>query len=163
MPSYQRRKLFPILPLEFLQRDMLHVVGMADSLNCKLSGFPGCMDNELATTCAAMLQGDNRLDRFFRYRQHILETAVSDWLSLPGAGSSSTGSSTTTSSSSGALSSAYLPVFPMHGLVYVPGLGHDPVAMVQSAEGRCALFEVGCISESRILLFRETNSTMSPP
>lgn len=39
------------LYLDFLQREVLHVVGMADSLNCKLNGFPGCYDHELAANC----------------------------------------------------------------------------------------------------------------
>lgn len=149
---------------------MLHIVGTADSLNCKLNGFPGCNDNDLAINCPvgeiasiiatvdlvltfkiallqAMLQGDNRLSRFFRYRQHILDVAISDWLYsddyslLPPLYSNS--------------KTASLPTFPSHGLVYVQGLGHDPIAMLHSAEARCAIFRIGCPVESRILLLHE--------
>ena len=104
-----------------------------------------------------MLQGDNRLSRFLRYRQHILDVAVSDWLyadinsNLPLFSSSSTSTSTTATNSK----AASLQTFPSHGLVYVQGLGHDPIAMVNSAEAKCAIFRAGCPAESRILLLHE--------
>ena len=104
-----------------------------------------------------MLQGDNRLSRFFRYRQHILDVAVSDWLysdinsMLPSLYSSSPAAAAATNSRT----TASLPTFPSHGLVYVPGLGHDPIAMLHSAEARCAIFRIGCPAESRILLLHE--------
>ena len=104
-----------------------------------------------------MLQGDNRLSRFLRYRQHILDVAVSDWLyadinsNLPLFSSSFTSTSTTATNSK----AASLQTFPSHGLVYVQGLGHDPIAMVNSAEAKCAIFRAGCPAESRILLLHE--------
>lgn len=55
----------------FPARNMHFLIGLNDSLNCKLSAFPGCMDNDLATNCQAMLQGNNRLDRFIKWKDYL--------------------------------------------------------------------------------------------
>jgi hypothetical protein len=46
-------------------------VGTEDTSNCKLNGFTGCQDNDLATYCPAMLQGNNRLDRILNWKMYL--------------------------------------------------------------------------------------------
>jgi hypothetical protein len=41
----------------FPLRDITYLGGTNDTINCKLTGYPGCQDNDLATYCPAMLQG----------------------------------------------------------------------------------------------------------
>eukprot|EP01039_Chlorochromonas_danica_P009981 gene9981-11039_t len=55
----------------FPGRDLHFLIGLNDSLNCKLNTFPGCNDNDLATYCQAMLQGNNRLDRFEKWKNYL--------------------------------------------------------------------------------------------
>lgn len=56
----------------FPGRDLHLLIGLNDSLNCKLPGAgEGCQDNDLATYCPAMLQGANRLDRFLKWRDYL--------------------------------------------------------------------------------------------
>ena len=47
------------------------MVGTEDTYNCKLSNYPGCTDNDLATYCPAMLQGNNRLDRILKWKMYL--------------------------------------------------------------------------------------------
>jgi hypothetical protein len=56
---------------DFQTRPVTYLLGTADTLNCKLSSFQGCDDNELATYCQAMLQGGNRVDRTLKYMQYL--------------------------------------------------------------------------------------------
>ena len=50
---------------------MTYLVGTEDTFNCKLTNYPGCMDNDLATYCPAMLQGNNRLDRILKWKMYL--------------------------------------------------------------------------------------------
>jgi hypothetical protein len=69
---------------EFPHRFIDYLVGLNDSANCnlkewgsasikKLSNTSVCNDNELATYCQAMLQGDNRFDRFVKWKGYLEE------------------------------------------------------------------------------------------
>jgi len=51
--------------------NVVYLIGMNDTLNCHLHPFDNCEDNELATYCQAMLQGDNRLDRALKYKAYL--------------------------------------------------------------------------------------------
>jgi hypothetical protein len=58
--------------------DMTYLVATNDKVNCRLdrsssssSSSPGCNDNELATYCQAMLQGENRLDRALKWKSYL--------------------------------------------------------------------------------------------
>jgi len=55
----------------FQHRRVTYLVGLDDTVNCKLKMVPGCVDDELATYCQAMLQGNNRVDRLLKYRAYI--------------------------------------------------------------------------------------------
>jgi hypothetical protein len=57
--------------LEFPTRDVTYLVGTEDTCNCKLKWYPGCCDNDLATYCPAMLQGNNRLDRILNWKMYL--------------------------------------------------------------------------------------------
>ena len=46
-------------------------MGTEDTSNCKLKWYPGCCDNDLATYCPAMLQGNNRLDRILNWKIYL--------------------------------------------------------------------------------------------
>ena len=59
------------LTVEFPSRDVTYLVGTEDTLNCKLTNYPGCVDNDLATYCPAMLQGNNRLDRILKWKMYL--------------------------------------------------------------------------------------------
>ena len=56
---------------EFPSRDITYLVGTEDTSNCKLNGYIGCQDNDLATYCPAMLQGNNRLDRILNWKMYL--------------------------------------------------------------------------------------------
>ena len=56
---------------EFPTRDITYLVGTEDTSNCKLKWYPGCCDNDLATYCPAMLQGNNRLDRILNWKMYL--------------------------------------------------------------------------------------------
>ena len=56
---------------EFPTRDITYLVGTEDISNCKLKWYPGCSDNDLATYCPAMLQGNNRLDRILNWKMYL--------------------------------------------------------------------------------------------
>ena len=56
---------------EFPTRDITYLVGTEDISNCKLKWYPGCCDNDLATYCPAMLQGNNRLDRILNWKMYL--------------------------------------------------------------------------------------------
>jgi hypothetical protein len=62
-----------VLPyIAFKAVDLTHVVGLNDSHNCKLNYEHGeCNDNQLVTSCEAMLQGFDRLDRFFKWSDYL--------------------------------------------------------------------------------------------
>ena len=64
--------------------DMTYLVGSADRSNCRLHNVTNfasstaaapaaavCNDNELATYCQAMLQGENRLDRALKWKAYL--------------------------------------------------------------------------------------------
>lgn len=84
-----------------------------------MDDVPHCQDNELVTSCSAMLQGGNRLDRAIKY-----------W--------------------------SYLAYFyhgrsgHQHRLVFAPNVGHDPLAMMTSTQGRCQIFGL-CIEANQNL------------
>jgi hypothetical protein len=87
-----------------------------------------------------MLQGDDRLDRFYKFRRHLLDVASNLYnpnLNPVVADSHFHQKNIFTSSLAP-------PPFPLHSVLYVPLLGHDPTAMVQSSQGRCALFGFQC-------------------
>lgn len=56
---------------QFQYTDVIYLVGADDILNCRLHPFDSCYDNELATYCQAMLQGDNRVDRALKYKAYL--------------------------------------------------------------------------------------------
>ena len=56
----------------FQNLDITYLVGTDDNVNCDLSNPVGCNDNDLATYCPAMLQGDNRLDRALNWQAYLL-------------------------------------------------------------------------------------------
>jgi hypothetical protein len=186
--------------LEFPYRNIQFLIGLNDSINCKLTTpassdilssqrsldsalqirrslqsaapaapTPGCNDNELATYCPAMLQGDNRYDRFIKWRNYInhfyhhiiysneskptknnkemqdllLSTPSPQPISIP----------VTTPST---LPSAPLPleeyhlqlIKENHIILYVKNISHDPHAMLLSNDGKCLLFNY-CSTELR--------------
>jgi pimeloyl-ACP methyl ester carboxylesterase len=55
----------------FATLDITYLVGGDDNANCKLNPTLGCNDNELATYCPAMLQGDTRLDRVLSWKLYL--------------------------------------------------------------------------------------------
>ena len=98
---------------QFDARRVHFLVGLRDDVNCRLGQghAPGtCDDDELATHCAAMLQGINRVDRFLKYYKY-LDTYYSDSSRVSG-----------------------------RKLYLIENCPHDPLAMMQSQEARCLLF-----------------------
>jgi hypothetical protein len=87
----------------------MFLAGTNDVLNCNMNWFPGCDDNELATYCQAMLQGDNRLDRIIKWKAYMKLLYHRD---------------------------------NFHPLIFAPGVYHDPVQMIFSDVGRCAVFSI---------------------
>ena len=60
------------LVANFQNLDITYLVGTDDNVNCDLNNPVGCNDNDLATYCPAMLQGDNRLDRALNWQAYLL-------------------------------------------------------------------------------------------
>jgi hypothetical protein len=58
-----------------------------------------------------MLQGDNRVDRFNKWRNHIAE-----------------------------IQNQYEISYSSHSVIFVNGVGHNPSEMMRSAAGKCILF-----------------------
>lgn len=57
--------------IAFQYKDMTYLIGTADNINCNLEDVRGCDDDELATYCQAMLQGENRVDRMFKWMTYL--------------------------------------------------------------------------------------------
>jgi len=55
----------------FENRNIVYLAGTNDIENCHLNTHDGCEDNELATYCQAMLQGNNRLDRIIKWKAYL--------------------------------------------------------------------------------------------
>lgn len=128
-------------------RNIHFLVGLNDSLNCKLQSqtiaadhsntISKCDDNELATYCQAMLQGENRLDRFEKWRAY-----VNSFYSSSG-------------EAAGAIIQATQQDLWLHNNVtsggretglhnkvwYVRDVAHDPLAMLHSQEAHCMIFQ----------------------
>jgi hypothetical protein len=90
-----------------------------------------------------MLQGVDRLDRFYKYRRHILQVAASSVLYA-----TVSSQLDRTKPLTAAVSSST--DFPAHSVIYSPGLGHDPLAMLHSPAGKCAIFRIGCVDSRRL-------------
>jgi hypothetical protein len=174
------------------------LIGLNDSINCKLAPptsigipvspesldsalrirrslqavpatTPGCNDNELATYCPAMLQGDNRYDRFIKWRNYInhfyhhiiysnesqptknnkemqdllLYSPSLQPVSLPAV------APTAPTSSPPPLEEYHLQLIKEnHIILYVKNISHDPHAMLLSNDGKCLLFNY-CTTELR--------------
>ena len=114
--------------LGFKNRNIVYLAGTSDTLNCKLSGSKGCDDNELATYCQAMLQGNNRLDRILKWKAYLnllyANYTTSSQANKTNEQGEKVGLHKTTEVST------------MHPLVFSRGVEHDPVKMVFSKVGR---------------------------
>lgn len=62
---------FYLLFKGFETRNVVYLAGTNDIENCKIHAHDGCEDNELATYCQAMLQGNNRLDRIIKWKAYL--------------------------------------------------------------------------------------------
>lgn len=63
--------IFKCQNIEFQYQDITYLLGTADDTNCKLESFPSCDDHELVTSCQAMLQGKNRVDRMRKWLKYL--------------------------------------------------------------------------------------------
>lgn len=160
--------IFIVCWLGFLHRNIHFLVGMNDSRNCKLQSIPDCNDNELATYCEAMVQGENRFDRFEKWKAYIddLEYRYNYTLSHS---SIMKGSSqeliqrnnisvidnlyqNTSIASTFAHVNASEDEMILHNKVwYVRDVSHDPIAMLKSNEAKCLVFNY-CPKENNFLV-----------
>ena len=131
---------FFMFSIAFPTRNIHYLVGLNDSLNCDLdnsttynpttNSWQGCNDNDLATYCQAMLQGNDRLDRFAKWRQsigqvyHTNEAGDTSYCDL---------------SAVMVPSSDYIPAT-CSRVMYVPNIGHDFVGMLNSQAASCFVF-----------------------
>lgn len=67
----KNNQAIPANILDFKNRDVTYLIGSDDTDNCKLTYKHLCNDNELATYCEAMLQGNNRVDRALKYVAYL--------------------------------------------------------------------------------------------
>lgn len=124
--------------LEFPYRNIQFLVGLNDSVNCKLlspaaSPLPTCNDNDLATYCEAMLQGENRLDRFLKWRDYINDYYHQLIFS---------NASFIVNNEEFLFNEKHLQLIQQnHLLLYVKDMTHDPQAMIRSVDGKCLLFD----------------------
>jgi hypothetical protein len=80
----------------------------------------GCNDNELATYCQAMLQGDNRLDRILKWREYLNYFYSNRQDSLQPEGD-------------------IYQEQDVHKVVFAEGVVHDPVQMIKTDIWRCVV------------------------
>lgn len=99
---------FSSLSLDFQFKNITYLLGTADDVNCKIDKFQNCNDNELATNCQSMYQGNNRVDRMKKWINYL----------------------------------SYFYGYKVHRLVEVSNISHDPIAMINSKEGKCAVFGI---------------------
>lgn len=121
---------------EFPHRFVDYLVGLNDSTNCNLDATTGfinsslqtshCNDNELATYCQAMLQGDNRFDRFINWKSYLedkYDPKSEDDNAMPRPNIYSYGIK-------GTNSAYYL----------VKNVSHDAIQMLRSRAAKCVVF-----------------------
>lgn len=142
---------------------------MNDSRNCKLQSIHDCNDNELATYCEAMVQGENRLDRFEKWKAYIDDLEYRYNYTMSHSHSILKGTSeeliqrsnisfidtlyqNSTIASTFAHVNATKDEMILHNKVwYVRDVSHDPIAMLKSKEAKCLVFNY-CPKDSNFLV-----------
>jgi hypothetical protein len=175
---------------EFPFRNIQFLVGLNDSVNCKLYPFPKpqqpqqqsqlrrglsavddtrllledpssnsnnnnnngmyCTDNDLATYCQAMLQGDNRLDRFLKWKHYITDYYHTYLDAMNRTFFEENDNDHQHHFMEDIPPTSDLPLTTEqhfhylqmnHVILYVKDISHDPDAMMLSEDGKCLLFD----------------------